>query len=242
MTENENAAVDRVTRVLPVPTEPFPPGYDSAEEVRQLHASSWVNVGVTDPEEVRRWVDAGVHNARVARDAIRQGYKPTDPWVERGPSSFTLSDGQPVTPPGALTAWRNRRRAHAEWKASQRRRAEIHAEAQHQATQMADALRGESFDVGNALVSLDVLAGTGAPITDQDVIRAFDELLVDVAAIRSQVERDGFLSSDHADQVEHYLVMVDVVDQNAGICTVEEQATIRAQLDDVRSFLRTATR
>jgi len=237
MTENENAAVDRVAQVLPVPTEPFPRGYDSAEEVRQLHAASWVNVGVTDPDEVRRWVDAGVHDARVARDAILQGYKPTDPWVERGPASFALPEGLPVTRPGVLTAWQNRRRAHAEWEASQRQRAEIHAEAQHHATLMADALRGESFDVGNALVSLDVLAGTGAPITDQDVIRAFDELLSSINPFRWQVERDGFLNTDHNDQVEYYLGMADVVDQSAGVCTTEEQATMRAQLDDVRALL-----
>lgn len=242
MVTNENEAVDRVAQVLPVPTEPFPDGWEDPEEVRQLHASSWVNIGVTNPEEVRRWVDAGVHNARVARDAIRQGFKPTDPWVERGPSSFTLSDGQPVTPPGALVAWRNRRHAHAEWRESERRRAAIHADAQHQATQMADTLRGASFDVGNALVSLDFLAGTGAPITDQDVIRAFDELLVDVDAFCSQVERDGYLSAEHGDQVEHYLHMVDVVERNTGVCTVEEQPTMRAALDGVRSFLHAAPR
>jgi len=237
MTENENEAVDRVAQVLPVPTEPFPTGYDSPEEVRQLHAASWVNIGVTDPEEVRRWVDAGVHNARVARDAIRQGYKPTDPWVERGPSSYTVSDGRAVTPPGPLAAWQNRRRAQAEWKGSQRRRAAIHADAQHKATQMADTLRGESFDAGRALVSLDVLAGTGAPITDQDVIRAFDELVTDINAFRWQVESDGRLNTDHDDQVQYYLDMANVVDQSAGVCTPEEQTTMRAQLDDVRAFL-----
>ena len=242
MTTNENEAVDRVAQVLPVPTEPFPDGYDSPEEVRQLHASSWVNIGVTDPDEVRRWVDAGVHNARVARDAIRQGCKPTDPWVERGPSSYTVSDGRPVTPPGPLVAWRNRWRAQAEWKASQRRRAAIRAEGRRQATQMADTLRGESFDVGRALVSLDVLAGTGAPITDQDVIRAFDELVTDINAFRWQVESDGFLNTDHDDQVQYYLDMANVVDQSAGVCTVEEQTTMRAQLNEVRSFLRTAKR
>ena len=232
MTATEQQLVDSIAAVLPVPTKPHPVGWedDTEWEVRRLHASSWINVGITDPAEVRRWVAAGVENARVARDARRLGYRPEDPWIIRSASSFAISDGKPAAAPSAVTSWRNRRRARAAWIAAERERATIAAEVAADAAAFAAVVRSESFGSGQALGSLELLDGTSTPIEATDVLLAFDELTTVVNAMRQ-------VGNAKPADVADLLAMLDVVQRHVEACAPEEQAAIRAQLLTARAWL-----
>lgn len=232
MTATEQQLVDSIAAVLPVPTRPYPVGWedDTEWEVRRLHASSWINVGITDPAEVRHWVSAGVENARVARDARRLGYRPEDPWVIRSASSFAIPDGRPAAAPSAVTSWRNRRRARAAWIAAERERATIAAEVAADAAAFAAVVRSQSFGLGQALGSLELLDGTSSPIEATDVLLPFDELTTVVNAMRH-------VGNAKPADAEDLLAMLDVVQRHVEACAPEEQAAMRAQLLTARAWL-----
>jgi hypothetical protein len=235
MTATDQQLVDSIAAVLPVPTKPYPLGWedDTEWEVRRLHASSWINVGITDPHEVRRWVAAGVENARIARDARRLGYRPEDPWVVRSASSFTIPDGTAAAAPSALTSRRNRRRARAAWIAAERERATIAAAVAADVASMAAVVRAESFGSGLALGALEILDGTGSPIEGTDVLLAFDELTTAVDAMRQ-------VGNASPADVADLLAMLDVVQRHVDACAPGEQAAMRAQLLTARAWLAEA--
>ena len=232
MTATDQKLVDSIAAVLPVPTKPYPIGWedDTEWEVRRLHASSWLNVGITDPAEVRRWVAAGVENARVARDARRLGYRPEDPWVTRSASSFTIPDSKPADAPSTVASWRNRRRARAAWIAAERERVTISAAVAADAAGIAAVVRAQSFGSGLALGTLELLDGTGSPIEATDVLLAFDELTTAVDAMR---EAGNASAADVAD----LLAVLNVVQRHVDACAPEEQAAIRVQLLTARAWL-----
>lgn len=232
MTATDQELVDSIAAVLPVSTKPHPIGWedDTEWEVRRLHASSWINVGITDPADVRRWVAAGVENARVARDARRLGYRPEDPWVIRSASSFVIPDGKPAAAPSTLASWRNRRRARAAWIAAERERAAIATAVAADAADIAAVVRAQSFGSGLALGTLELLDGTGSAIKATDVLLAFDELMTTVDAMR---EAGNASPADVAD----LLAMLDVVQRHVEACSPEEQAAMRAQLLTARAWL-----
>ncbi len=86
--QHSKAELSGIAAILPRPGQLRPLGYEDADEteMRELHATSWLNIGLSDPDAVSSWVSAGVHSAIVAREAIRLGYQPSDPWVRRSPS------------------------------------------------------------------------------------------------------------------------------------------------------------
>ena len=232
MTATDQQLVDSIAAVLPAPSRPYPLGWedDTDWEVRRLLASSWVNVGITDPGDVHRWVTAGVESARVARDARRLGYRPEDPWVTRSAPSYTSPDGRPTSAPGAFTSWVNRRRARASWIAAERERAANAAAVAADVASMAAVVRAESFGSGLALGALEILDGTGSPIEGTDVLLAFDELTTAVDAMR---QAGNASPADAAD----LLAMLDVVQRHVDACAPGEQAAMRVQLLAAREWL-----
>jgi hypothetical protein len=240
---DEQGGIDAIAWILPIPLRPFPLGFEEETEweVRRLHASAWVNVKLTDPDVVRPWVEAGVHNAGVARKAIRLGYRPEDPWVEKSPPSLVIFDGRPVKVPGHFAAWRNRRKARRAWAASEAKRVAVEVTAREKADQVVAVMRETTFDEGFGLAALDLLHGTGGTIQSGDVIRGFDELVTQVHGMRSQVDRDGYLSDENAEMVSYSLLMAHVLENTLHVCTAEEQTTITPQLADAKSWLNSMT-
>lgn len=235
--ESSPSAVRAIAAVLPPATPPFPLGYDDATEVRELRASAWIDIGLTDPAEVARWTNAGVHSAAVARDAIRAGYEPEDPWVRKSAPESPRREAGPLTSPSRLTAWRNRRAARKAWELEQAeemaRRAKIRADF----TAAANLIDSEGIGSGMGVAGLELREMSGSEVLPAQVIAAFDQVMLTYRALQQSYRRD-LLSDDEFTEISaHTRGSIDLVLRHLSPLAPDEQTTMRGELMDAGAWL-----
>lgn len=235
--ESSPSAIQAIAAVLPPPTPPFPFGYDDADEVRELRASAWVDIGVTDPAEVARWTNAGVHSAVVAREAIRAGYKPDDPWVSKSPPVGPPKEDGPLTSPSRLTAWRNRRDARKAWELEQAEQAATSAKIRADFLAAADLIDSEGVGSGLGVVGLELRERSGTEVQAAQVLAAYDQVMLTFRALQQSYRRSLLDSDEFTEISAHTRTSIDLVLRHLTPLTPDEQTTITGELLDAGAWL-----
>lgn len=237
--QHSKAELSAIAAILPRPGQLRPLGYEDADEteMRELHATSWLNIGLSSPKEVSPWIEAGVHSAIVARDAIRLGYQPSDPWVRRSSSEFAMPERLPLTPPTPRVAAANRRQARKAWK---REQAENAARAKRIQAQFADAaqlVRSQGIGSGFSLAGLEFLEIANSTATPTDVVAAFDEFSVLLNGIKREYANGELDPSELREICEHTKTYVQLLQRSVHVLPHRERATIQAALLDAAAWL-----
>lgn len=236
--------IDRIASVVNEPGEERPAGpYATASEweMRQLYAESWVNVGFTDPQNVAAWIEEGVFNAGVAYEAVRAGYRPSDPWVERSHASFTMPQNEPLQAPSTFAAFRNRARARRAWKIEYAERQRVERDAQRKMAQLAAVTRSLGYDDGFGAVTLDLLSATSVAVLEEDVVRAFNELSTTLQRLHSRLdELPGLIGDERTttrNELRYWNEIAGTIAGQLGACSAEVRASIEGELAPEREWL-----
>lgn len=234
---SSSSAIQAIAAVLPLPTFPFPFGYDDADEVRELRASAWVDIGVTDPAEVARWTNAGVHSAVVAREAIRAGYKPDDPWVSKSPPVGPPKEDGALASPSRLTAWRNRRAARKAWELEQAEQEAISAKIRADFLAAANLIDSEGAGSGLGVVGLELRERSGTEVQAAQVLAAYDQVMLTFRALQQSYRRSLLDDDEFTEISAHTRTSIDLVLRHLTPLTPDEQTTITGELLDVGAWL-----